>query len=204
MPPSTLHAPLGCSRPQRACARFAAGGAALRPGGCLLPTTSAGRGNAHQARASGPNGASKGPTMQELSAGPSPAYSAPQDIQKPKYVARPVPQPKTVSFFDAMKFGGPAPEVINGRLAMVGFLATAANELQHRGTIEEQLLGSPVPVAIFVLVTVYATLVPIMKGVKNEAFGPMSPRAETTNGRAAMLAFMVMLVLEQRTGIPFF
>jgi hypothetical protein len=32
----------------------------------------------------------------------------------------------------------------------------------------------------------------------------MSPRAETANGRAAMLAFMVMLVLELRTGIPFF
>jgi hypothetical protein len=105
---------------------------------------------------------------------------------------------------DAMKFAGPAPEVINGRLAMVGFLATAVNELQQRGTIEEQLVGNPVPVAVFVLVTMYATLVPIMKGVKNEAFGPMSPRAETTNGRAAMLAFVVMLVLEQRTGIPFF
>lgn len=75
------------------------------------------------------------------------------------------------AFADAMKFGGPAPEIINGRLAMVGFIATAINELQHRGTIEQQLLDSPVPVGIFVLATVYATLVPIMKGVKNEAFG---------------------------------
>ena len=31
-----------------------------------------------------------------------------------------------------------------------------------------------------------------------------TPRAELTNGRAAMLAFAVLLALEQRAGVPFF
>lgn len=171
-----------------------------------------------------------------------------------------------------MKFSGPAPEIINGRAAMVGFLASAANEFRTGATIEQQVSADPVPVAVFVLLFTYATLVPIMKGCKNEAFGEhrashpslpavcsllppvplssrfcfppllslhpfptldlfllfaspvstpgrfrlpsappvhpfagfMTPRAETTNGRAAMLAFMVVLVLELKTGIPFF
>ena len=34
--------------------------------------------------------------------------------------------------------------------------------------------------------------------------GMFTPRAELTNGRAAMLAFAVLLALEQRAGVPFF
>ena len=34
--------------------------------------------------------------------------------------------------------------------------------------------------------------------------GPFSPRAETTNGRAAMLGFGVLLLLEANSQVPFF
>ena len=34
--------------------------------------------------------------------------------------------------------------------------------------------------------------------------GPFSPRAELTNGRAAMLGFAVLAALESTAGVPFF
>ena len=40
---------------------------------------------------------------------------------------------------DAMRFNGPAPETINGRLAMVGFVTGALNEFQTARTLEEQV-----------------------------------------------------------------
>mmetsp|Transcript_29325 Transcript_29325/g.82718 ORF Transcript_29325/g.82718 Transcript_29325/m.82718 type:complete len:206 (+) Transcript_29325:257-874(+) len=156
------------------------------------------------------SGDNKGPKMQELpnTVFPSSNGATPPstigEATKPIYAPRPMIKSKTVSLFDAMKFSGPAPEIVNGRLAMVGFLAAAMNEVTTGDTVEKQILEAPVTVGVFVLVVVYASLVPIMKGVKNEAFGFMSPRAETTNGRAAMLAFAVMVALELRTGIPFF
>ena len=74
-----------------------------------------------------------------------------------------------------MKFNGPAPEIINGRLAMVGFLAAAYNEITTGDTVVKQIADAPIGVGVFVLATVYATLVPVMKGVKNEAFGEDPP-----------------------------
>ena len=48
------------------------------------------------------------------------------------------------------------------------------------------------------------TLVPALKGVRDEAFGPLSPEAELQNGRAAMLGFAMMLLMEVGTGRAFF
>jgi hypothetical protein len=50
----------------------------------------------------------------------------------------------------------------------------------------------------------YASLVPILKGAKREAFGIFTPRAEVTNARAAMLGFGLLLILESKSGVPFF
>ncbi len=38
-----------------------------------------------------------------------------------------------------MRFNGPAPETINGRLAMIGFVAGAMNEFQTSTPLEEQV-----------------------------------------------------------------
>lgn len=72
---------------------------------------------------------------------------------------------------DAMKFGGPAPHIINFRLAMVGFVWGAKQEFQTSRTLVEQAASRPVLVAAVVALTAWASLVPIMKGVKCEAFG---------------------------------
>jgi hypothetical protein len=72
---------------------------------------------------------------------------------------------------DAMKFNGPAPELINGRLAMIGILAAAKQEIDTGATVLQQALqASPWLYAVLGL-WVYASLVPILKGVRHEAFG---------------------------------
>ncbi|GAX74356.1 hypothetical protein CEUSTIGMA_g1805.t1 [Chlamydomonas eustigma] len=110
-----------------------------------------------------------------------------------------------ISLFDAMKFNGPAPELINGRLAMVGLLAAAQREMECGELALSQLQHISLGTCALLLVgVVYASLVPITKGVKQEAFGPFSPRAETTNGRAAMLGFAVLCALESAAGVSFF
>lgn len=54
---------------------------------------------------------------------------------------------------------------------MVGFLTGAAVEVQTAEPLAQQALHmSPLTIAALLLV-VYASLIPILKGVKNEAFG---------------------------------
>lgn len=121
----------------------------------------------------------------------SPALSGP----KPDY---------TVSLFDALKFNGPAPELVNGRLAMIGMVAAAYQESQTGQSLPWMVEHVSLGVCLGLAVWVYASLAPICKGVKQEAFGPFSPRAELANGRAAMLGFAVLYYLENNAGAPFF
>lgn len=75
-----------------------------------------------------------------------------------------------------MAFAGPAPETINGRLAMLGFVAALGAELSSGKPVLEQLDGAAVPIAAtFVLFSV-ASLIPMLKGVQIEAFGPLTPK----------------------------
>ncbi|PNH08088.1 Carotene biosynthesis-related protein CBR, chloroplastic [Tetrabaena socialis] len=110
----------------------------------------------------------------------------------------------SVSFFDALKFNGPAPELINGRLAMLGLVWGGWAEAHGAGTLAQQATEAPFVVAAMPLVWMYASLTPILKGAKMEPFGPFTPRAEMTNGRAAMLGIAVLLFLEDKAGVPFF
>ena len=75
---------------------------------------------------------------------------------------------------DAMKFNGPGPEIINGRLAMIGILAAAVNESAHAETIIQQVPHVPVRTVALCLLVTYSSLIPILKGAKSEAFGERS------------------------------
>ncbi|GIL52749.1 hypothetical protein Vafri_8543 [Volvox africanus] len=110
----------------------------------------------------------------------------------------------SVNLFDALKFNGPAPELINGRLAMVGLIAGAWEEAHSGLTLAQQAEQLPLSELLLLALWVYASLVPILKGAKMEAFGWFTPRAEITNGRAAMLGIAVLLFLEDKAGVPFF
>ena len=54
---------------------------------------------------------------------------------------------------------------------MLGFLWGAKGEFQMGKTFAEQAASRPVLVLAVVALTAWASLIPIMKGVKSEAFG---------------------------------
>ena len=86
-----------------------------------------------------------------------------------------------------MAFDGAAPELINGRLAMVGFLAALGAELSSGEGVFMQLNDAPGPVLVTFTLIAAATFVPLLQGMKPDAkqAGPFTAAAEMLNGRAA-------------------
>lgn len=139
----------------------------------------------------------------ELPIKPAPgSLATPSSMPISKQVVKFVP--KSISLFDAFKFNGPAPELIQGRLAMVGFLLGASKESETGLTLMQQATQLGVPQILGLLLIVVASLQPITKAAKSEPFGPFTPRAEITNGRAAMLGFATVMALEWNAGFCFF
>lgn len=95
-----------------------------------------------------------------------------------------------VGVADAMRFQGAAPELINSRAAMIGFVAAVAAYSSTGKNIWEQIQSWPQPVAaVFAILTV-ATLVPIVRGYPRKDFGPFKADAEVILGRFAMLGIV--------------
>ncbi|KAL4285496.1 hypothetical protein GQ457_16G029160 [Hibiscus cannabinus] len=124
----------------------------------------------------------------ELKPNPSPAPKA--------------PRPST-RFSDVFAFSGPAPERINGRLAMVGFVAALAVELSKGQDVFTQISegGIPLFVGTSVLFSV-ASLIPLFQGVtvESKSGGIMSSDAELWNGRLAMLGLLALAFTEYVKG----
>ncbi|KAK3126524.1 hypothetical protein QOZ80_7AG0557900 [Eleusine coracana subsp. coracana] len=143
------------------------------------------------------------PTTEETttsSPSPSPAAAPTTRKPKPKAAAKP-------GLWDALAFSGPAPERINGRLAMVGFVSAVAVEASRGGGLLSQA-GSGSGLAWFAAtaaVLSVASLVPLLQGESAEARsgGVMSADAELWNGRFAMLGLVALAVTEYITGAPF-
>jgi hypothetical protein len=94
----------------------------------------------------------------------------PSAAPRPQPPQPPLPPPPPLHP-DALKFNGPAPEIINGRLAMVGILLVARGEAETGRTALELLQhATPLQIAGAAL-WVYASMVPILKGARHEAFG---------------------------------
>ena len=124
-------------------------------------------------------------------------------------------QEEGLDFFKLMGFGGPAPEVINGRAAMLGFLAAVGAELATQDSIFKQLGEGGLGGMLFVFAAVTAaSFAPIFNGqdaqksfLKNsqpEEFGPFNAQAEMLNGRAAMMGLLFLLAAEASQGKAFF
>jgi drug/metabolite transporter superfamily protein YnfA len=64
-----------------------------------------------------------------------------------------------VCLCSAMAFAGPGPEVINGRLAMLAFVAAAGAELATGFTVMQQLREAPALVGVTFVIFVVASLV---------------------------------------------
>ncbi|KAG6766154.1 hypothetical protein POTOM_030221 [Populus tomentosa] len=114
------------------------------------------------------------------------------------------PKPKvSPKFLDLFAFSGPAPERINGRLAMIGFVAAMAVELSKGQDLFSQISNGGVSwfVGTSILLSV-ASLIPLFKGVSAESRseGVMTSDAEMWNGRFAMLGLVALACTEYVSG----
>merc|ERR1719214_571973 len=145
-------------------------------------------------------------TSEPLEAAAAPAEAAAPAAPK---------QEEGLDFFKLMGAGGPAPEVINGRAAMLGFLAAVGAELATQDSIFKQLGEGGAGGMLFVFAAVTAaSFAPIFNGqdaqksfLKNsqpEEFGPFNAQAEMLNGRAAMMGLLFLLAAEASQGQAFF
>ena len=144
----------------------------------------------------------------EGAAAPAEGAAAPAEAAAPK-------QEEGLDFFKLMGAGGPAPEVINGRSAMLGFLAALGAELATQDSIFKQLGEGGLGGMLFVFAAVTAaSFAPVLRGkssdeafLKNskpEEFGPFNAQAEMLNGRAAMMGLLFLLAAEASQGKAFF
>ncbi|XP_058769716.1 early light-induced protein, chloroplastic-like isoform X1 [Vicia villosa] len=126
--------------------------------------------------------------------------STPTSSPQPTYTR---PPKMSTKFSDLMAFGGPAPERINGRLAMIGFVAALGVEIARGQGLFEQISGGGVPwfLGTSVLLTL-ASLIPFLQGVSVESKSKsiMSSDAELWNGRIAMLGLIALAFTEYVKG----
>ncbi|VVA20988.1 PREDICTED: early [Prunus dulcis] len=115
----------------------------------------------------------------------------------------PFPSKVSTKFSDLLAFSGPAPERINGRLAMVGFVSALAVELFKGQDVFAQISngGFSLFVGTSILLSV-ASLIPLFKGVsvESKSDGIMTSDAELLNGRLAMLGLVALAFTEYVTG----
>ncbi|KAL5542033.1 hypothetical protein UlMin_009743 [Ulmus minor] len=122
------------------------------------------------------------------------------DKKKQPTISSPSAKPEvSPKFSDLFAFGGPAPERINGTLAMVGFVAALAVEVYKGQDVLAQISDGGIPWfrATSVLLFV-ASLIPLFKGVSAESKsdGFMTSDAEIWNGRFSMLGLVALALTE--------
>ncbi|KAK4732420.1 hypothetical protein R3W88_025408 [Solanum pinnatisectum] len=127
-------------------------------------------------------------------------------------VPKPTPAPfakekPSTNFSDIFSFSGPAPERINGRLAMFGFVAAIGVELANGADLSAQLSNGGVLwfLGSSALLTL-ASLIPLFQGVtvESKSGGIMSADAEIWNGRFAMLGLVALAFTEYVKGAGLF
>ncbi|CAA0823034.1 Early light-induced protein 1- chloroplastic [Striga hermonthica] len=105
----------------------------------------------------------------------------------------------STSFSDVLAFSGPGPERINGRLAMIGFVAAIGVELANGQDIFLQVQNGGVSwfLGTTVLLSL-ASLIPMFRGVTAESKSGnlMTSDAELWNGRLAMLGLVALAFTE--------
>ncbi|CAL8460614.1 g143 [Coccomyxa elongata] len=99
-----------------------------------------------------------------------------------------------VGFLEMMRFKGALPEILNSRLAMLGFFWAIIAEQLSGKNVFDQVKSQPVLVATTVVLITVASAIPFYKGVRRSGNSVFTPDAELWNGRLAMLGMVAVLV----------
>ncbi|KAL3152974.1 hypothetical protein ABBQ38_012004 [Trebouxia sp. C0009 RCD-2024] len=135
--------------------------------------------------------------------------AAPTAVQTGK-IGRIVLTKDTESIQDVMAFSGPAPERVNGRLAMLAFVAVAFGELTTGKSVLEQVPTVPFRIIFVSLMISVASIVP--KYSSGTSLNELTEAASKTGlppvlrffnkthevwlGRVAMLGFTGLIIVE--------
>ncbi|KAH7858377.1 hypothetical protein Vadar_023173 [Vaccinium darrowii] len=125
-----------------------------------------------------------------------------KEVETPVTLSQKVKVDST-DFFDVFAFSGPAPERINGRLAMIGFVAAIAVELYNGQDVFTQISNGGIPWFLLTSgVLSVASLIPQFSGVSVESKSKefFSADAEMWNGRLAMVGLFALAFTEFAKG----
>jgi len=87
-------------------------------------------------------------------------------------------------------------ELLNGRLAMIGFTAALANEAITGASLWQQLYFAPYAYLSAYLLVVAGAQLNRAFGSPNKGIGPFTRYAEIVNGRAAMVGYVILAYVE--------
>ena len=91
---------------------------------------------------------------------------------------------------------------MNGRLAMLGFVAAAGAEIATGETVAQQVGDATTQVVLTILLFTAASVVPFLSNTKAEESGMWKRDAELLNGRAAMIGMLALLGFEAVKHVP--
>jgi hypothetical protein len=124
----------------------------------------------------------------------------------------PPPKPSMKeAVMNTMSFGGWAPELINGRVAQIAFVAGLGAELSTGQSFTEQFAAHTGSIVFASGLITLASFMPNMQATDEytanpaslgKSNGPWTTSAEMTNGRGAMVGLVAMLLVEKAIGGP--
>ena len=124
----------------------------------------------------------------------------------------PAPKPSMKeSVMNTMSFGGWAPELINGRIAQIAFVAGLGAELSTGESFTTQFASHTGAIVFASGLITLASFMPNMQNADDynanpaslgKSNGPWTTSAEMTNGRGAMVGLVAMLLVEKLVGGP--
>ena len=110
-----------------------------------------------------------------------------------------------------MSFKGWAPELINGRLAQIGFLAGISADIVTGQSFTDQITQHPYVFASTCALITFASFMPNLQGKNGNPVeftefndSTWNPDSEQINGRAAMIGFVSMVAIEGILGHSLF